>query len=421
MIKDLNFLGKPTRDKSNLFLSLGIILILLSIIDVILNSFLETNITSILPRWLNFFTPLFFGFVGLHYIRIEFSGNKILDSLNKNINSNWFNAVLTLLIIFVLIKNIPPLLSWLFIDADFIGTSKEECTREGACWIFVNVWLKRFMYGLYPNPEIWRINLSFLMLIGLVISAFFVPVKIKKYIIVFLLFVFPFIAINLISGGKFGLEWVETAAWGGLSLTFIISIFALLFCFPVGMFLALGRRSSAPVIRYSSIGFIEFWRGVPLITVLFMASVMMPMFLPDGTYMDKLVRVIIAITLFEAAYMAEVIRGGLQALPKGQYDAGKSLGMGYWRMHLLVILPQALKLVIPGVANTFLALVKDTPLILVVGLLELVGMIDMAKTNPDWLGFATEGYVFAGVVFWIICYSMSRYSQRLEKKYKTDR
>ena len=421
MIKDLNFLGKPTRDKLNLFLSLGIILILLSIIDVILNSFLEVNITSILPRWLNFFTPLFFGFVGLHYIRIELSGNKTLDRLNKNINSNWLNAILTLLIVFVLIKNLPPLLNWLIIDADFIGTSKEECSREGACWVFVNVWFKRLIYGLYPNPEIWRINLSFLMLIGLVISAFFVPVKIKKYIIVFLLFIFPFIAINLISGGKFGLEWVETAAWGGLSLTFIISIFALLFCFPVGMFLALGRRSSAPVIRYSSIGFIEFWRGVPLITVLFMASVMMPMFLPDGTYMDKLVRVIIAITLFEAAYMAEVIRGGLQALPKGQYDAGKSLGMGYWRMHLLVILPQALKLVIPGVANTFLALVKDTPLILVVGLLELVGMIDMAKTNPDWLGFATEGYVFAGVVFWIICYSMSRYSQRLEKKYKTDR
>jgi len=306
-------------------------------------------------------------------------------------------------------------------DADFIGTSKEECSREGACWIFVNVWLKRFIYGLYPNAEIWRINVSFLLLIGFIIAGFLVPLKAKKYIIIFLLFVFPFIAMNLISGGNFGLEWVETAAWGGLSLTFIISIFALLFCFPIGMFLALGRRSSAPIIRYSSIGFIEFWRGVPLITVLFMASVMFPMFLPDGTYMDKLVRVIIAITLFEAAYMAEVIRGGLQALPRGQYDAGKSLGMGYWRMHLLVILPQALKLVIPGVANTFLALVKDTPLILVVGLLELVGMIDMAKTNPDWLGFATEGYVFAGVVFWIICFNMSRYSQRLERRYKTDR
>jgi len=421
MIKSLNFLGRPSREKLNLFVSIGAFFFVLGIIDVILNSFFEINITSILPRWLNFFTPLIFSFIGLYYIRIEFSGNRTLDNLNKNINSNWFNATLTLLIIFVLIQNIPPLLNWLFFDADYVGVSKEDCSREGACWVFVNVWLKRLVYGLYPNSEIWRINLSFLMLIALVISGFFVPPKIKKYIIIFLLFVFPFIAINLISGGNFGLVWVETMAWGGLSLTFIISIFALLFCFPIGMFLALGRRSSAPVIRYSSIGFIEFWRGVPLITVLFMASVMMPMFLPDGTYMDKLVRVIIAITLFEAAYMAEVIRGGLQALPKGQYDAGKSLGMGYWRMHLLVILPQALKLVIPGIANTFLALVKDTPLILVVGLLELVGMIDMAKSNPDWLGFATEGYIFAGIVFWIICFNMSRYSQRLERKYKTDR
>ncbi len=421
MIKNINFLGVPTRDKLNLFVSIGIFLIVLGFLDIIINTYFEINLTSFLPGWLNYFTPLIFGFIGLHYIRIEFSGNKTLDNLNKNINSNWFNAVLTLLILFVLIQNIPPLLNWMFFDADFLGSSKEECSREGACWIFIKAWFPRFIYGLYPSAEIWRINLSFLMLIVLVISGFFAPLKIKKYIIIFLLFIFPFIAINLISGGNFGLEWVETTAWGGLSLTFIISIFALLFCFPIGMFLALGRRSSAPVIRYSSIGFIEFWRGVPLITVLFMASVMMPMFLPDGTYMDKLVRVIIAITLFEAAYMAEVIRGGLQALPRGQYDAGKSLGMGYWRMHLLVILPQALKLVIPGIANTFLALVKDTPLILVVGLLELVGMIDMAKTNPDWLGFATEGYVFAGVVFWIICYSMSRYSQSLEIKYKTDR
>jgi len=421
MIKSLNFLGRPSRDKLNLFISIGAFFFVLGVIDVILNSFFETNITSVLPRWLNYFTPLIFGFIGLHYIRIEFSGNRTLDSLNKNINSNWFNALLSLLIVFVLIQNVPPLLNWLFFDANFVGETKEECTGSGACWIFIKAWFPRLIYGLYPNAEIWRINFTFLMLIVLVISGFFVPPKIKKYIIIFLLFIFPLIAINLISGVNLGLVWVETMAWGGLSLTFIISIFALLFCFPVGLFFALGRRSSAPVIRYSSIGFIEFWRGVPLITVLFMASVMMPMFLPDGTYMDKLVRVIIAITLFEAAYMAEVIRGGLQALPRGQYDAGKSLGMGYWRMHLLVILPQALKLVIPGIANTFLALVKDTPLILVVGLLELVGMIDMAKTNPDWLGFATEGYVFAGVIFWIICFNMSRYSQRLERKYKTDR
>ena len=421
MIKNIKFLGNPNREQFNLYVPLGIFLFTLGIIDVALNSFFETNITSFLPRSLNYFTPLIFSFLGFYYIRIEFSGNIRLDKLNKNINSNWFNSILTLLIIFILIQNIPPLLNWLIIDANFAGTTKKDCTGSGACWVFIKIWFPRFMYGLYPNAEIWRVNLSFIMLIGLVVSLFYIPLKLKKYLIIFLLFVFPFIMINLISGGNFGLEWVETAAWGGLSLTFIISIFALIFCFPIGMFLALGRRSSAPITRYSSIGFIEFWRGVPLITVLFMASVMFPMFLPDGTYMDKLVRVIIAITLFEAAYMAEVIRGGLQALPRGQYDAAKSLGMGYWRLHLLVILPQALKLVIPGIANTFLALVKDTPLILVVGLLELVGMIDMAKTNPDWLGFATEGYVFAGILFWIICYNMSRYSQRLEIKYKTDR
>ena len=179
MIKSLNFLGTPSRDKLNLFVSIGAFLFVLSIIDVILNSFFEINITSVLPRWINYFTPLIFGFIGLHYIRIEFSGNKILDNLNKNINSNWFNSLLSLLIIFVLIQNIPPLLNWLLIDADFVGTSKEECSREGACWIFINVWIKRLIYGLYPNPEIWRINLSFLMLIVLVITAFFVPIKLS--------------------------------------------------------------------------------------------------------------------------------------------------------------------------------------------------------------------------------------------------
>ena len=217
------------------------------------------------------------------------------------------------------------------------------------------------------------------------------------------------------------LVWVETGAWGGLSLTFIISFFCLIFCFPIGMALALGRRSDLPIIRYISIGYIEFWRGVPLITVLFMSSVMFPMFLPSDAFVDKLVRVIAAIILFEAAYVAEVIRGGLQALPKGQYDAAKSLGMGYWKMQIFVILPQALKLVIPGIANTFLALVKDTPLIFVVGLLELAGMVNLAKTNPEWLGMAMEGYVFAGLVFWVICYAMSRYSQNLEKKLSTER
>jgi len=409
--------------KENLYtnLALGIGLLSIGFIDIFSNTFLNLNITGFFPSIISYFTPLILGAFGLHLIRIEYSGNKTLDTFNKNFNSSNFNAILSLIVIFILIKYVPPLLNWFIFDANFLGSTKEDCTGEGACWVFVRVWFNRFMYGMYPDAEQWRINISFLTLLSSIGLIFILPIKFKKYIILFLLFIFPLIALNLISGGIFGLEWIETGAWGGLSLTFIVSAFALIFCFPIGVFLALGRRSDLPAIRYSSIGFIELWRGVPLITVLFMSAVMFPMFLPDGTYMDKLMRVIIAITLFEAAYMAEVVRGGLQALPRGQYDAAKSLGMGYWRMHFLIIMPQALKLVIPGIANTFLALVKDTPLIFVVGLLELAGMIGLAKTNPKWLGMATEGYVFAALVFWIICFSMSRYSQNLEKKLSTER
>ena len=412
---------RPNKENLTTFVCAGSFLIFISLIDILANTFLDFNFTGFLPNKLSFFAPLILGTLGLYLIRIEFSGNKLLDKININFNSSNFNAVLTLLVLFALIKYVPPLLNWFFFDADFVGSTKEDCTSEGACWVFVKVWFNRFVYGMYPDSEQWRINTAFLSLFLLVGASFFVPVKFKKYLILFLLFVYPFIGLKLISGGEFGLKYVETGAWGGLSLTFIVSAFALILCFPVGMFLALGRRSNLPAIKYVSIGFIELWRGVPLITVLFMSAVMFPMFLPDGTYVDKLIRVLIAITLFEAAYMAEVIRGGLQALPKGQYEAAKSLGMGYWRMHFLIILPQALKLVIPGIANTFLALVKDTPLIFVVGLLELAGMVNLAKTNPKWLGMAMEGYVFAGLVFWIICYAMSRYSQNLEKKLSTER
>ena len=412
---------KPSKHNLKTYLPIGIAFIFLSFLDVILYSFFQVNFVGFFPKGISYFFPLIFGFIGFFLIRVEYSGIRKLDLLNKNINSSNFNAILTLLTLFIIIKSISPLINWFFLDANFIGSSKEDCTGEGACWVFIKVWFRRLIYGMYPDPEQWRINTAFLSLFVLVGIAFFSPRKTKKYFIFFLIFIYPFIGIKLISGGDFGLTYVETAAWGGLSLTFIISAFAIIFCFPLGVFLALGRRSDLPAIRYISIGFIELWRGVPLITVLFMASVMFPMFLPDGTFIDKLIRVLFAITLFEAAYMAEVVRGGLQALPKGQYEAAKSLGMGYWRMNALIILPQALKLVIPGIANTLLALVKDTPLIFVVGLMELAGMIGLAKTNPKWLGMAMEGYVFAGLVFWIICYAMSRYSQNLEKKLSTER
>ena len=412
---------KPNKENLTSFVSIGILFILVGFFDFLSNTFLNLNFTAFLPGGLSYFMPIILGLIGLHFIRIEFSGNRLLDKINANFNSSNFNALLTLFVIFTLIKFIPALLNWFIFDANFAGDTKQDCTSSGACWVFVKVWLNRFVYGMYPDTEQWRINTSFFILFVLVGASFFVPTKFKKYLLIFLLFFYPIIGLKLISGGDFGLKYIETGAWGGLSLTFIVSAFALILCFPIGMFLALGRRSNLPAIRYSSIGFIELWRGVPLITVLFMSAVMFPMFLPDGTYVDKLIRVLVAITLFEAAYMAEVIRGGLQALPKGQYEAAKSLGMGYWRMHFLIVLPQALKLVIPGIANTFLALVKDTPLIFVVGLLELAGMVNLAKTNPEWLGMAMEGYVFAGLVFWVVCYAMSRYSQNLERKLSTER
>ena len=417
----MNLIVKPSKENIKTYVPIGLFLVSLSFLDVFIYAFFNFNLMGFLPSQVSYFLPLILGFIGFYLIRIEFSGVRSLDILNKNINSNNLNALLTLFTIFIIIKSIPPMLDWFILEANFAGNSKDDCTGDGACWVFIKVWFNRFMYGLYPDAEQWRINTAFLILFAIVGASFFVSEKLKKYFILFLVFVFPFLGIKLISGGSFGLEYVESAAWGGLSLTFIISAFAILFCFPIGVILALGRRSSLPAIKYISIGFIELWRGVPLITVLFMSAVMFPMFLPDGTFIDKLIRVLIAITLFEAAYMAEVVRGGLQALPKGQYEAAKSLGMGYWRMNALIILPQALKLVIPGIANTLLALVKDTPLIFVVGLMELAGMIGLAKTNPKWLGMAMEGYVFAGLVFWVICYAMSRYSQNLEKKLSTER
>ena len=322
---------KPNKENLNFFLALGSLFFFLGIFDFCLSNFYGQNITGFLPSFISSFTPLIFGMIGLYLIRIEFSGIKKLDELNKNINTNNFNAALSISIIILIIFSVSPLLNWFIFDATFVGDSKEDCTDGGACWIYIKTWFNRFMYGMYPNAEQWRVNATFIIVLGLMGSGYFFPLKYKKYLTLYYVIILPIISFlliyYLISGGEFGLVWVETGAWGGLSLTFIVSFFSLIFCFPIGMMLALGRRSDLYIVKYSSLSFIEFWRGVPLITVLFMSAVMFPMFLPDGTYVDKLIRVIVAITLFEAAYTAEVIRGGLQALPRGQYDAAKSLGM----------------------------------------------------------------------------------------------
>jgi general L-amino acid transport system permease protein len=242
---------------------------------------------------------------------------------------------------------------------------------------------------------------------------------VKAWITYLLIFVYPFVAFFLWTGGGYGLEYVETARWGGLFLTLVVAGTGIAASLPIGIVFALGRRSEMPAVRTVSIAFIELWRGVPLITVLFMSSVMLPLFLPEGVNFDKLLRALIGVGLFSAAYMAEVVRGGLQAIPKGQYEAAAAMGLGYWQMMRLIVLPQALKLVIPGIVNTFIGLFKDTTLVLIIGLFDLLGIVQTATTDPKWLGMAVEGYIFCAFVFWIFCFSMSRYSMFIERKLHT--
>lgn len=339
--------------------------------------------------------------------------------LRENLFSSWFNSALTLLALYLIYSLILPILDWAFIHADWIGDSREDCTSGGACWVFIRVWWDQFIYGRYTDTEYWRINLAFLLL-ALTLAWLMIPrIPYKGLAALWGLIGFPIVAYVLLSGGSFGLEAVETERWGGLTLTILLSLVAMVFALPLGVLLALGRQSQMPMVRALCTAFIELWRGVPLITVLFMSSVMLPLFLPEGVTFDKLLRALIGIVLFQSAYMAEVVRGGLQAIPKGQYEAAEALGLPYWKKMGLVILPQALKLVIPGIVNTFIALFKDSSLVLIIGLFDLLAMVKSANEDPNWLGFATEGYVFAAFVFWFFCFGMSRYSMALERKLHT--
>jgi general L-amino acid transport system permease protein len=345
----------------------------------------------------------------------------VIGWMRANLFSSWLNTLLTISAVYLLYLTIPPLIEWAFVKAHWTGDSRAPCDLEkgGACWVFVRVRFDQFMYGLYPASEYWRINLAGMLLLVLMVPLFVKRFPWKPALGLFLLLGYPIIAFYLFLGGVFGLEYVETSRWGGLTLTLVLSAVGMAASFPLGILLALGRRSSMPIVKSLSVVFIEFWRGVPLITVLFMSSVMLPLFLPEGTHFDKLLRAMIGIALFQSAYMAEVVRGGLQAIPSGQYEAAQALGLSYWRSMGLIILPQALKLVIPGIVNTFIALFKDTTLVLIIGLFDMLAMIQAALADPVWLGFAIEGLTFAAFVYWIFCFGMSRYSMSLERKLHT--
>jgi general L-amino acid transport system permease protein len=339
--------------------------------------------------------------------------------LRANLFSSWFNTLLTLFAAYLVWLIIPPLLQWAVIKADWVGSTRADCTSGGACWVFVHQRFSQFMYGFYPSELRWRVDLTLVLTVCGAAPLFIAKMPRKALYAAAYLLLLPVLTYWLLHGGFFGLIEVSTSRWGGLLLTLVIAAVGICGALPLGILLALGRRSDMPAIRVLCVTFIEFWRGVPLITVLFMSSVMLPLFLPEGMNFDKLVRALIGVILFQSAYVAEVVRGGLQAIPKGQYEAAAAMGLGYWRMMGLVILPQALKLVIPGIVNTLIALFKDTSLVIIIGLFDLLNSIKQATTDPAWLGMATEGYVFAALVFWIFCFGMSRYSMHLERKLDT--
>ncbi len=459
--------------------------------------------------------------------------------LRSNLFSSVTNTVLTLVGLALVVWVVPPIINWAFVHAVWTGNGRDDCLvpGSGACWAFVDAKFSQFMYGRYPIDERWRVNLTgILLVVGLVPMA--IPrVPFKRENGIFLLLIFPIVALVLLTGGHFAipaglvvflllvgglvtglvagamtssavgrvataaaaaavvlviasffvpdpptplfglstlavltaiaavvaavagflavyntperpgfgtlgtvwaiiagvlvvlvvlafnfhLAYVETQLWGGLMVTLVVAIVAMVTSLPIGVVLALGRRSKLPVVKFASIVFIEFWRGVPLITVLFMSSVMLPVFLPQGVTFDKLLRALIGVALFTSAYMAETVRGGLQAIPKGQYEGAQALGLPYWRMMQMIILPQALKIVIPGIVNSFISLFKDTSLVLIIGLFDLLGIVQLGFSDPKWASYKTPatGYVFAAFVFWLFCFGMSRYSIYTERRLNT--
>ena len=333
--------------------------------------------------------------------------------VRKNLVGSAGDVILTILGIAIVAWILPQVINWAFLNAQWTGPDRTVCTTAaqggiqpegwtGACWAFVNAKFGQFMFGTYPVEERWRPILVAILFVVLLVPML-IPRVPRKGLNAILLFVaLPIVAFFLLLGGVFGLPVVETSRWGGLLVTLSLSFVGIAVSLPLGIVLALGRRSKMPIIKWLCIVFIETVRGIPLITVLFFASVMLPLFLPAGVTFDKFLRALIGVSLFAAAYMAEVVRGGLQAIPKGQYEGADSLGLGYWQKMGLIVLPQALKLVIPGIVNTFIGMFKDTSLVLIISMFDLLGVVKQNFADANWATpqTARSGLIFAAFVFW---------------------
>ena len=352
--------------------------------------------------------------------------------VRKNLVGSTGDAILTIVGIALVVMILPQVINWAFLNAQWIGPDRTACATvaqggiqpdgwSGACWAFVNAKFGQFMFGRYPIEERWRPILVAILFVVLLVPLL-VPRVPRKGLNAILFFgALPVVAFILLIGGMFGLPHVETSLWGGLLVTLSLSFVGIAVSLPLGIVLALGRRSKMPIVKMLCVIFIETVRGIPLITVLFMASVMLPLFLPEGVTFDKFLRALIGVSLFAAAYMAEVVRGGLQAIPKGQYEGADSLGLGYWQKMGLIVLPQALKLVIPGIVNTFIGMFKDTSLVSIISMFDLLGVVKQNFSDANWATpqTARSGLVFAAFVFWLFCFGMSRYSMYTERRLDT--
>ena len=341
----------------------------------------------------------------------------LLQWAHGRLFGSWPSALVTFAIVYLFVKLLPPLIDWALLRAVWSPSNAPLCrdvSIGGACWAFIADKYRFILFGTYPADAQWRPGLVIVILLILYSLSGFQLVRRLKLL---WLWLGGLVLIGLLMwGGVFGLTYVENERWGGLTLTLLLSTFGIALAFPLSILLALGRRSGLPLIRWFSIGYIELIRGVPLISVLFMASVLLPLFLPQGVSIDKLLRAQLAMILFAAAYLAEVIRGGLQAIPQQQEEAALATGLSYWHRVRYVTLPQALHVAIPPLVNTFIGFFKDTSLVVIIGLFDFLTTIKVSLNEPAWSGFGIEAYLFAALGYFAFCYPMSRYSQALERQ-----
>lgn len=326
------------------------------------------------------------------------------------------NAAITLVMLLLFMAVVPAFYRWAVGLGVLWGPNRKACVEGGACWVFLRIRIHDLMYGSYPPNQIWRVNVAGALLVLLMLGAFLRFNPWRKAGVVLLALVYPILGLGLISGGFLGLPVVEARNWGGLMLNIVIAFIVVVGAVPLGLLLAEARRAKDGVLRTLATGFIELWRAAPLVTVLFMGIYILPLLLPPGFEPNKFASIATALVLFNSAYMAEAIRGGLQAIPAGQFQAADALGFNYLQARLLIIWPQALRMSVPSIVNTAIDLFKDTSLLVIVGLFDMLGAVQQAVKDPQWLGLAIEGYVFVAAVFFVICALLSVMSKSIERE-----